>query len=104
MTIYLRDRDNNTLLDISIWEKGDDGVDLRSNVIIKHYSKFLLENPYRRHEVIKVFDDLSELRGWLHERYLSVENSTATKDQVIIKVTEMLKIIAKDFKLNVVTD
>lgn len=103
MTIYLKDENNNTLLDISIWG-GVTSLDLRSNVIIKNYSKFLLENHYRRHEIIKVFDNLSEMRGWLHEVYLSIENKNATKEDVIRRVKLILKGVCNNFKLNIVTD
>lgn len=103
MTIYLRDENNNTLVDISVWES-DNYLDLRSDVIIKHYSKFLLENHYRRHEIIKVFDDLSEMRGWLHEVYLSVENKNATLEDVIERVKLILQGVCNNFKLNIVTD
>lgn len=103
MTIYLRDENNNTLVDISVWEKHN-SPDLRSDVIIKNYSKFLLENYYRRHEIIKVFDDLSEMRGWLHEVYLSVENKNATKEDVIKRVKLILQGVCNNFKLNIVTD
>ena len=103
MTIYLRDENNNTLVDISVWEKHN-SPDLRSDVIIKNYSKFLLENHYRRHEIIKVFDDLSEMRGWLHEVYLPLENKNATKKDVIERVKLILKGLCNNFKLNIVTD
>ncbi len=103
MTIYLRNENNDTLVDISVWEKHN-SPDLRSCVIIKNYSKFLLENPYRRHEVIKVFDDLSEMRGWLHEVYLYVENKNATKEDVIRRVKLILQGVCNNFKLNIVTD
>ncbi len=103
MTIYLKDENNNTLVDISVWEKHN-SVDLRSDVIIKNYSKFLLENPYRRHEVIKVFHDLSEMRGWLHEVYLPLENKKATVEEVIERVKLILQGVCNNFKLNIVTD
>ncbi len=103
MTIYLRDENNKTLVDIEVWEKHN-SVDLSSCVIIKNYSKFLLENPYRRHEVIKVFEDLSEMRGWLHEVYLPLENKNATKEDVIKRVKLTLQGVCNNFKLNIVTD
>ncbi len=103
MTIYLRDENNDTLVDISIWG-GVTSLDLRSCIIIKNYSKFLLENHYRRHEIIKTFEDLSEIRGWLHEVYLSVENKNATKEDVIKRVKLILQDVCNNFKLNIVTD
>ncbi len=103
MTIYLRTPENDTLVDITVFQNGNH-PDIRSDVIIKNYSKFLLENHYRRHEIIKTFDDLSEMRGWLHEVYLSVENKNATVEDVIKRVKLILKGVSNNFKLNVVTD
>lgn len=103
MTIYLRTPENDTLVDITVFQNGNH-PDIRSDVIIKNYSKFLLENHYRRHEIIKVFDDLNELRGWLFEVYLPLENKDATKEDVIRRVKLILKDISNNFKLNVVTD
>ncbi len=103
MTIYLRTPENDTLIDITVFQNGNH-PDIRSDVIIKNYSKFLLDNHYRRHEIIKKFDDLSEMRGWLHEVYLSVENKNATKEDVIQRVKLILQGVCNDFKLNIVTD
>ena len=103
MTIYLRTPENDTLVDITVFQNGNH-PDIRSCIIIKNYSKFLLENHYRRHEIIKTFDDLSEMRGWLHEVYLSVENKDATKEDVIQRVKLILQGVCNNFKLNIVTD
>lgn len=103
MTIYLRTPENNTLVDITVFQNGNH-PDIRSEVIIKNYSKFLLENHYRRHEIIKTFDDLSEMRGWLFEVYLPLENKKATVEDVIERVKLLLKGVSNNFKLNVVTD
>jgi len=103
MTIFLRTPENNTLVDINVFNNGDQ-VDLQSIVNIKNYSIFLLNNYYRRHEITKTFDDLSELRGWLFETYLPLENKNATKEDVIRRVKLILKGICNNFKLNVVTD
>ena len=103
MTIYLRTPENDTLVDITVFQNGNH-PDIRSDVIIKNYSKFLLENHYRRHEIIKTFDDLSEMRGWLHEVYLPLENKKATVEEVIERVKLLLKGVSNNFKLNVVTD
>ena len=100
MTIYLRTPENDTLVDITVFQNGNH-PDIRSDVIIKNYSKFLLENHYRRHEIIKVFNDLSEIRGWLFEVYLPLENKKATVEDVIERVKLILKGVSNNFKLNV---
>jgi len=103
MTIYLRTPENDTLVDITVFQNGNH-PDIISDVIIKNYSKFLLENHYRRHEIIKTFDDLSEMRGWLFEVYLPLENKEATVEDVIERVKLILKGVSNNFKLNIVTD
>lgn len=103
MTIYLRTPENDTLLDINVFNNNDQ-VDLQSIVNIKNYSTFLLDHYYRRHEITKTFNDLSEMRGWLFETYLPLENKNATKEDVIERVKLILKGVSNNFKLNVVTD
>jgi hypothetical protein len=74
-------------------------------VPIKAYSTFLLDNPNRKDEIIKTFSELSELRGWLWEKYfMGSKNDPKEYDNVVKEVTKILKDVAKKFSLNFVTD
>ena len=107
MIIFLRTPDNKTLVDIDVF--GGEKPDLRSVVIIGNYSRFLLEYCVLHGgsavtDIIDLFDDLQELRGWLFEKYLATENKNANQREVEEKVIEILKPIAKEYGLVIVTD
>jgi hypothetical protein len=107
MIIFLRTPDNKTLVDIEVF--GGKNPDLSSVVIIGNYSRFLLEYCVLHvgnsiSELIDLFDDLQELRGWLFEKYLAIENKNADQREIEEKVIEILKPIAEEYDLRIVTD
>lgn len=108
MTLFLRTKDNKTLVDIEIYVKEEDErkfVELHSAVIIDNYSRFLLSHPEITDEVISVFSDLSELRGWLWETYFMIDdNDPKELNNVIKEVRALLNDIASKYDLRVVTD
>lgn len=103
MILFLRNTKNETLVDIECFVKTEDNrdfIELRSVVVIDAYSKFLLENIGDSEEIISVFSDLSELRGWLWERYfVGDDNDPKEYDNVIKILRELLKQIAERFNL-----
>ena len=64
-TLYLRNPNGDTLVDIEV---GD--FDIHAVVCIKPYSQLLLLHQVRCREVIDLFDQLQEIRGWYWERFL----------------------------------
>lgn len=113
MTLYLRNDKNRTLFETDVWVNTDynpDGtkhtyVELSATVNITNYSNLLLENIKNKNKVIHDFDSLSELRGWLWERYFMVdENDGSQIDDVIKKVKVILTKVAKDYNLNLIVD
>jgi len=107
MIIYLRTKDNDTIVDIEVF--GGDKPDLSSIVVIGNYSRFLLEYIFTHSgsditEFINLFDDLQEMRGWLFEKYLAIENKNADQKEVEEKVIEILKPISEKYYLRIVTD
>ena len=110
MTLFLRTKKNKTLVDIEVYVKHDyetekEYVELHSVVDITNYSKFLLEHEDIADDVIAVFNDLSELRGWLWENYFMVEdNDPKELPNVIKEVRQMLNEVATKYDLMVVTD
>ena len=82
MTLYLRDDKGDNILDIDICVKtnGDSSyVELISLVHIPIYSNLLLNNLNKKNKIIHDFDNLSNLRGWLWERYFMIGENDVNK-------------------------
>lgn len=109
MTLYLRNSKNESVVDIELYEK-ENYVELHSVICIKPYSELLLEISNNRVEeyvqmTINTFDDISELRGWLWESYfMGRQNNRAEYPIVLQKVKEILKKVADEYGLYLVTD
>jgi hypothetical protein len=108
MILFLRNSKNESIVDIELFEKGD-YIELRSVICIQPYSELLLSefvnNPIGVDEMIKTFDELSELRGWLWEVYFMGEQNTASEFENVLKeVQTRLKGVAKKYNLNFITD
>lgn len=106
MILYLRNSNNETVVDIELFEK-EDFVELRSVVCIKPYSQLLLEfvNTKDINKLISDFDELSELRGWLWEVYFMGRNNTCKEfAKVLEEVRTMLEAVAYEYHLTLVED
>jgi len=101
MTLQIRNNKNVTLVDIELFEK-EDFVELRSVVCVKPYSELLLityenDGP-KAMSMIRAFDELQELRGWLWEVYFMGEDNKAEKfPQVLEEVKKILQKVCDDF-------
>jgi len=108
MILYLRNKNNRTIVDVEIYVKRDEKhefVELRSVVVIDTYSKFLLENLDKSDEVIDVFSRISELRGFMWEDYFMDRDNTPDELKNVVKmVGDFLKDVAKKYDLYYVTD
>jgi hypothetical protein len=106
MTLYLRDDKGDNILDIDICVKtnGDSSyVELISLVHIPIYSNLLLNNLNKKNKIIHDFDNLSNLRGWLWERYFMIgENDVNKFDHIIEQLKRILTKVAKDYNLNLI--
>lgn len=89
MTYFLRDTKNNTLFSMDFWTKTDYESDnskytfheISTNVDIRNYSKLLLNTKEESQEIIiRLFDDLSEYRGWLWENYYGNKKNTGNEE------------------------
>lgn len=104
MTLYLRNQKNQTIVDIEFYKK-ENYLELKSVIVIDTYSEFLLSNLDRKNEIIKTFDYLSELRGWLWEIYFMKKRNTIEKYNDVLSTLKIeLKRIAKEFNLLFITD
>ena len=109
MILYLRDQNNDTILDVECYVTSEEGsskyVELHSTVCVAPYSKFLLANPDKQDEIIRLFDELSELRGWLWESYFKGGvNDPEKYDEIIKLLRGLLKGVARDYNLSYVED
>lgn len=110
MTLYLRNKENKTILDVDIWVKKEDGdsfVELSSSVIIKNYSLMLLKNTDKEKqlEMILDFETLSNLRGWLWEVFfMTKQNEPKEYDLAVTELKSILKKVADKYDLRVVQD
>jgi hypothetical protein len=108
MILFLRSQKNRTIVDIECFVKTEEGrkfVELHASVMIKEYSKFLLENLDRKDEIIEDFDAMSELRGWLWERYfMGGDNDPEEYPNVIKGLKALLQGHAEKYNLRYVED
>lgn len=112
MTFYLRNKENKTLFETDVWVKTEyepnlkySYVELSASVNITNYSKFLLENKDNANKIISDFDNLSELRGWLWERFFMTGKNDGTQiDDVVDKLKVILGKVARDYDLFLIAD
>ena len=95
MTLFLRDGENRTYVDIECWIKCEDGeefVEVESGVCIGEYSLLLLKaKKGDRMSLIRDFEMLSELRGWLWERFFMGKKNTSKDFDLVLN--ELRKIL-----------
>ena len=107
MILFIRDKKNNTILDLDVYVSSESGlIDISATVVIEHYSRFLLSSPEdRREEIISDFDELQEIRGWLHESYfLNRKNCEKEYDRLLEVLRKMIKEFAHKHGLGYVED
>ena len=68
MVLFIRNKKNRSIVDLDVYTK-EGYIEITSCVLIDTYSEFLLENLDRKEEIISDFNEISELRGWLWEKY-----------------------------------
>jgi hypothetical protein len=109
MVLFLRNDNNKTLFEVEVWansngERGD-FVELSATVHILNYSNHLLNEVKNKKEFINTFEMLSELRGWLWERYFMVDDNDSSKiDDVVSKLRVALTKVASTYNLNLIDD
>lgn len=113
MILFLRNAKNRSIVDLDCYVKTEyysestpmKFVEISSSVIIDTYSEFLLDNLDRKEEIIEDFNNISELRGWLWERYfIDGDNNPEKYPEVIKELRTMIKGCADKYKLHYVED
>ena len=108
MILFLRNNKNQSIVDLEVWVKTENDykfVEISSVVIIETYSKFLLKNLDRKTEIIEDFSNISELRGWLWEKYFcGGDNDPKKYPEVLLELKRLFETIAEKYDLNYVED
>lgn len=110
MTIFIRTQENDTVAEADVWVDSQDDhrfVEVSSSINILTYSKLLLgkENLEDAALMAHDMDAVSELRGWLWERYFMTKKNTPEElDDVRKEVEAMFRRIAEKHGLTVVVD
>ncbi len=105
MILFLRNKKNESIVDIDLYINENDSVELHASVIIEPYSKFLLENLDKAEEIIEDFSEIDGLRGWMWEVYFSVkENVSGEYNNVLKLVRSRILEIANKYNLSYVED
>jgi len=108
MILFLRNKRRQTIVDLDCYVKTEEGrrfVEISSSVMIDTYSKFLLENLDRKDEIIEDFTIISELRGWLWEKYFcGGDNDPEEYENIITQLQALLQGIAEKYNLYYVED
>ncbi len=108
MTIYLRTKENKTVVDMEVSETMF-GTDISVAVIISEYSKILLESCKRTYDwlpesVIEDFTEIDEIRGWFWEIYMENLDGTPSFKDATDAIIEKLRPIAEKYELSIITD
>ena len=117
MTLFLRDKKNNTIVDVDCYVKTEEGkkfVEINSTVCIGPYSLLLLQavakgkslgDPRHMPQFVETFNELQELRGWLWESYfMGGKNDPEKYNDVLENVRKILKAVAMKYDLGYVED
>lgn len=105
MTLYIRDRKNDTVAEVEYYKKGE-YLEISAGVDIETYSMTLLDIiPFGMEHTVKYITDfqaIQELRGWLHER---VQNITIDQYDIVLKqLRDFLQDVAKRYNMHYVED
>lgn len=103
MILFLRTQDNETIVDIEVWQEKQ-FCDLKAFIDVEMYSYLLLdiEDEEDRMGAIYTFSMLQELRGWIHETRES--NKPDDYKEIVDELREHLLEIAETYNLKYVED
>lgn len=111
MTLFLRTKDNRTIVDCEIWTNSTglkNYTDLQVHVVIDTYSETLLSitDADEMIQCIKIFSFIQSLHTWLNEERFSSwsENDGTQTDEIVSEVREMFKEVADKFELIYIED
>lgn len=111
MTLYLRNDKNDSILEIELWVDIEDPlyehIDISCSIYIKEYSLMLLNTKdiNKQLEMIYDFDELSEIRGWLHEVFFMVKKNTRDEyNSVLDELRNILKKVGDKYDLHLIED
>lgn len=110
MTLFIRDKENKTIVDCEIWNKKEGDyiyTDISTSIDIETYSKLLLNTTGRliKLDIIETFWYSQELREWLwHGYYSSGSNNGEDLDDIKNEVKKFFTEVCNRFDLEYVED
>lgn len=111
MTLFLRNETNDSILEIELWTDCEDPIyqfiDISCSIYIDNYSLMLINTKdiQTQIQMIHDFDELSEIRGWLHEVYFMTKKNTPDEyNTVLNELRDILNKIGKKYNLHLVED
>lgn len=99
MTLYLRNKEKQSLVNIELNRSSQGIVDLSSVVVIEPYSELLINNLDRKEEIIADFAMIGDLRGWLWE-YYDVKYDKDDLGGVLDELRVILRDVAEKYSLS----
>lgn len=104
MIFFVRNNDNETIVDIEVYKTGDT-VRVKSNVMIDTYSNFLLNNVGNKTEIIFDFDMMDNFNEHLLRIFgQNGELRDSRYDLIISNIRRYLKHISELYNLTYVED
>lgn len=103
MTFTLKDNKDKKIFELKVELNNTNGINVKHNINITNYSKFLIKNIEKSNNIIDDFNHLNEIDGWLWDRFFLNLNpkSKNTEDIIIIidKIKVILNKIVKEYKI-----
>lgn len=111
MVLYLRTQTNKTIVDLEFWLKCEGGHNFHELMVaidIARYSMFLLSaDPVTQADIIREFNEIDELRGWMWECYYSNKRNIGSEedyDEILNHLRKKFRHLASIFNLMFVED
>jgi hypothetical protein len=116
MTHFIRTKTNKTIFSVDVYTEqydldskfgGKKYIELSSDIDIGVYSKYLLSNLSNSGMIIPLFDEISEIRGWLWESYFMTKRNIYSKEEmsnVHTEITNICETLCEKLDLYYVTD
>lgn len=99
--LFLKDENNDTLAEVSIYNDEDNLTYLLGNIDIKNYSNFLLKCQGRKNEIINDFDFIYNISDWFLYKYIE-SKIDYTIEELEQEVEKIMKGMAMKFRLDLV--
>jgi len=113
MILFIRNEKGNTIFELEYWIKSADYpkdgtkfLEISTSIDVFEYTQLLIHHPIGKLEEISIdFNGLTELRGWLWEKYfMGRQNDIEEYDRVLVKLRKFVGDVAEKYDLRYVED